>query len=101
MTMKKLQHLSFASIVFLVVMCYGSSSTVASLISVYNVYYTTTMTSILRKYLCLLITFLHIPPLQELSYDYDYDLNNIIGADGQIKKLGYYCGAAACQKCVY
>ncbi|VFQ79998.1 unnamed protein product [Cuscuta campestris] len=43
----------------------------------------------------------NIPPLQELSYDYGYELNSVTDADGKIKRLNCYCGAAACRKRLY
>ncbi|MCO5601118.1 hypothetical protein L7F22_055237 [Adiantum nelumboides] len=38
-----------------------------------------------------------IPPLQELSYDYGYELNSVV-KDGQVKVLPCYCGAHTCRK---
>ncbi|VFQ87090.1 unnamed protein product [Cuscuta campestris] len=43
----------------------------------------------------------NIPPLQELSYDYGYELNSVTDADGEIKRLDCYCGAAECRKRLY
>ncbi|KAL6186249.1 hypothetical protein ACLB2K_042370 [Fragaria x ananassa] len=43
----------------------------------------------------------NIPPLQELSYDYGYELNSVVGPDGEIKKLFCRCGAAGCRKRLY
>ncbi|XP_074289932.1 histone-lysine N-methyltransferase, H3 lysine-9 specific SUVH4-like [Silene latifolia] len=40
----------------------------------------------------------NIPPLQELSYDYGYALDSVIGPDGKIKQMACYCGAAGCRK---
>ncbi|GMH23885.1 hypothetical protein Nepgr_025728 [Nepenthes gracilis] len=40
----------------------------------------------------------NIPPLQELTYDYGYSLDSVIGADGKIKKMSCYCGTAGCRK---
>uniref|UniRef100_A0ACD5TAH4 Uncharacterized protein n=1 Tax=Avena sativa TaxID=4498 RepID=A0ACD5TAH4_AVESA len=42
-----------------------------------------------------------IPPLQELSYDYGYCLDSIIGADGNAVKLACHCGASNCRKWLY
>ncbi|KAM0838071.1 hypothetical protein ACQ4PT_061211 [Festuca glaucescens] len=42
-----------------------------------------------------------IPPLQELSYDYGYCLDSIIGADGNVVKLACHCGASDCRKWLY
>ncbi|KAK9276774.1 hypothetical protein L1049_006310 [Liquidambar formosana] len=43
----------------------------------------------------------NIPPLQELTYDYGYALDSVIGPDGKIKKLPCYCGATCCRKRLY
>ncbi|XP_024196929.1 histone-lysine N-methyltransferase, H3 lysine-9 specific SUVH4 isoform X3 [Rosa chinensis] len=43
----------------------------------------------------------NIPPLQELSYDYGYELDSVVGPDGKIKKLFCRCGAAGCRKRLY
>ncbi|KAK7311287.1 hypothetical protein RJT34_09321 [Clitoria ternatea] len=40
----------------------------------------------------------NIPPLQELSYDYGYALDSVLGPDGKIKQMPCYCGAAECRK---
>lgn len=40
----------------------------------------------------------NIPPLQELTYDYGYALDSVLGPDGKIKKMHCYCGAAGCRK---
>ncbi|GAB2225959.1 hypothetical protein Droror1_Dr00021740 [Drosera rotundifolia] len=40
----------------------------------------------------------NIPPLQELTYDYGYALDSVIGPDGETKKLICYCGASGCRK---
>ncbi|KAK9669834.1 hypothetical protein RND81_13G157700 [Saponaria officinalis] len=40
----------------------------------------------------------NIPPLQELSYDYGYALDSVIGPDGKPKQMACYCGAAGCRK---
>ncbi|KAF2322964.1 hypothetical protein GH714_032477 [Hevea brasiliensis] len=37
-------------------------------------------------------------PLQELTYDYGYALDSVTGADGKIKQMACYCGAADCRK---
>lgn len=36
--------------------------------------------------------------LQELCYDYGYAVDNAVQADGTIKKMPCYCGAAECRK---
>ncbi|KAK1382052.1 histone-lysine N-methyltransferase, H3 lysine-9 specific SUVH4 [Heracleum sosnowskyi] len=43
----------------------------------------------------------YIPPLQELSYDYNYALNSVRGPDNKIKRLSCHCGAADCRKRLY
>ncbi|OVA09678.1 SET domain [Macleaya cordata] len=43
----------------------------------------------------------NIPPLQELTYDYGYALDSVMGQDGTIKKMPCYCGAADCRKRLY
>ncbi|CAN0924786.1 Histone-lysine N-methyltransferase, H3 lysine-9 specific SUVH4, partial [Linum grandiflorum] len=43
----------------------------------------------------------NIPPLQELTYDYGYVLDSVMGADGKIKRLACYCGGADCRKRLY
>lgn len=40
----------------------------------------------------------NIPPLQELTYDYGYPLDSVIGPDGKVKKMACYCGAEGCRK---
>ncbi|XP_071693048.1 histone-lysine N-methyltransferase, H3 lysine-9 specific SUVH4-like [Rutidosis leptorrhynchoides] len=40
----------------------------------------------------------NIPPLKELTYDYGYELNSVLGPDGEIKQLACYCGAPDCRK---
>ncbi|KAJ4972955.1 hypothetical protein NE237_006129 [Protea cynaroides] len=43
----------------------------------------------------------NIPPLQELTYDYGYAIDSVIGPDGKIKKMPCYCGAENCRKWLY
>ncbi|KAL5552593.1 hypothetical protein UlMin_039994 [Ulmus minor] len=43
----------------------------------------------------------NIPPLQELTYDYGYELNSVIGPNGKLKKMACHCGAAICRKRLY
>ncbi|XP_078432860.1 histone-lysine N-methyltransferase, H3 lysine-9 specific SUVH4-like protein isoform X2 [Wolffia australiana] len=38
-----------------------------------------------------------IPPLQELTYDYGYALNSVVGSDGEIKQMTCSCGAGNCR----
>lgn len=40
----------------------------------------------------------NIPPLKELTYDYGYALDSVVGPDGKIKQLLCFCGAADCRK---
>ncbi|KAL3526246.1 hypothetical protein ACH5RR_010902 [Cinchona calisaya] len=40
----------------------------------------------------------NIPPLKELTYDYGYALDSVVGPDGNIKQMPCYCGAADCRK---
>lgn len=40
----------------------------------------------------------NIPPLKELSYDYGYVLDSVLGPDGIVKQLECFCGAADCRK---
>ncbi|KAL9229387.1 hypothetical protein vseg_004858 [Gypsophila vaccaria] len=40
----------------------------------------------------------NISPLQELTYDYGYALDSVIGPDGKIKQMACYCGAEGCRK---
>uniref|UniRef100_A0A0A9D6T7 Uncharacterized protein n=1 Tax=Arundo donax TaxID=35708 RepID=A0A0A9D6T7_ARUDO len=42
-----------------------------------------------------------ILPLQELSYDYGYRLDSVVGPDGNIVKLHCHCGAPDCRKRLY
>ncbi|GMN49368.1 hypothetical protein TIFTF001_018536 [Ficus carica] len=38
---------------------------------------------------------------QELTYDYGFELDSIVGPNGKIKKLLCHCGAADCRKWLY
>ncbi|RYR04710.1 hypothetical protein Ahy_B06g084489 isoform A [Arachis hypogaea] len=40
----------------------------------------------------------NIPPLQELTYDYGYELDSVLGPDGKVKQVTCYCGAPGCRK---
>ncbi|KAM1014836.1 hypothetical protein ACFX14_044774 [Malus domestica] len=40
----------------------------------------------------------NIPPLQELTYDYGYALDSVMGPDGKVKKMFCHCGATGCRK---
>eukprot|EP01018_Ginkgo_biloba_P031179 Gb_27925 [translate_table: standard] len=43
----------------------------------------------------------NIPPLQELTYDYGYALDSVVGEDGEIKQMPCYCGVIGCRKRLY
>lgn len=43
----------------------------------------------------------NIPPMQELTYDYGYALDSVIGADGKVKVLPCFCGTSECRKRLY
>lgn len=43
----------------------------------------------------------NISPMQELTYDYGYALDSVIGPDGEIKVLPCFCGTADCRKRLY
>ncbi|PNX93728.1 histone-lysine N-methyltransferase H3 lysine-9 specific SUVH4-like protein [Trifolium pratense] len=38
-----------------------------------------------------------IPPYQELTYDYGYRLDSVVGPDGNIKQMQCHCGSEECQ----
>ncbi|KAL6994530.1 hypothetical protein U1Q18_012632 [Sarracenia purpurea var. burkii] len=40
----------------------------------------------------------NIPPLKELTYDYGYVLDSVLGPDGKIRRMACYCGAEDCRK---
>ncbi|KAK3039158.1 hypothetical protein RJ639_028904 [Escallonia herrerae] len=40
----------------------------------------------------------NIPPLKELTYDYGYALDSVLGPDGKVRQMACYCGAADCRK---
>ncbi|KAL3640020.1 hypothetical protein CASFOL_014988 [Castilleja foliolosa] len=40
----------------------------------------------------------NIPPLKELTYDYGYALDSVIGPDGKTQQMACYCGANECRK---
>ncbi|XP_071926986.1 histone-lysine N-methyltransferase, H3 lysine-9 specific SUVH4 [Coffea arabica] len=42
-----------------------------------------------------------ISPWQELTYDYGYPLDSVIGSDGEVKVQPCYCGAEDCRKRLY
>ncbi|CAJ1928724.1 unnamed protein product [Sphenostylis stenocarpa] len=43
----------------------------------------------------------NIPPLQELTYDYNYEIDQVRDCDGNIKKKYCYCGSAECTGRMY
>ncbi|XP_027914137.1 histone-lysine N-methyltransferase, H3 lysine-9 specific SUVH6 [Vigna unguiculata] len=43
----------------------------------------------------------NIPPLQELTYDYNYQLDQVRDSDGNIKRKYCYCGSAECTGRMY
>ncbi|XP_021722991.1 histone-lysine N-methyltransferase, H3 lysine-9 specific SUVH4-like [Chenopodium quinoa] len=43
----------------------------------------------------------NIPPMQELTYDYGYALDSVIGSDGKVKVLPCFCGTGDCRKRLY
>ncbi|XP_065852543.1 uncharacterized protein [Euphorbia lathyris] len=42
-----------------------------------------------------------IPPMQELTYDYGYELDSVTGPDGQVKQSPCYCGTGECRGRLY
>lgn len=38
---------------------------------------------------------------QELTYDYGYALDSVIGSDGKVKTMPCYCGTGECRKRLY
>ncbi|KDP23265.1 hypothetical protein JCGZ_23098 [Jatropha curcas] len=42
-----------------------------------------------------------IPPMEELTYDYGYELDSVISPDGKVKKLPCYCGTSECRGRLY
>ncbi|KAI3463150.1 hypothetical protein Pfo_019813 [Paulownia fortunei] len=43
----------------------------------------------------------NIPPLKELTYDYGYALDSVMGPDGKIQQMPCFCGADECRKRLY
>ncbi|XVE50024.1 hypothetical protein DITRI_Ditri01bG0128900 [Diplodiscus trichospermus] len=43
----------------------------------------------------------NIPPMQELTYDYNYAIDSVIGPDGKTKQLPCHCGTGDCRKRLY
>ncbi|CAA0833843.1 Histone-lysine N-methyltransferase- H3 lysine-9 specific SUVH4 [Striga hermonthica] len=52
----------------------------------------------LKQARIMLIAADNIPPLKELTYDYGYALDSVMGPDGKIQKLACFCGAEGCRK---
>ncbi|KHG24298.1 Histone-lysine N-methyltransferase, H3 lysine-9 specific SUVH4 -like protein [Gossypium arboreum] len=42
-----------------------------------------------------------IPRMQELTYDYNYAIDSVIGPDGKTKQLPCFCGTSECRKRLY
>jgi euchromatic histone-lysine N-methyltransferase len=42
-----------------------------------------------------------IPPMRELTYDYNYAIDQVHDANGNIKKKACYCGAPDCKGRLY
>ncbi|XP_019421210.1 PREDICTED: histone-lysine N-methyltransferase, H3 lysine-9 specific SUVH6-like isoform X1 [Lupinus angustifolius] len=43
----------------------------------------------------------NIPPLQELTYDYNYKIDQVFDSDGNIKRKDCYCGSVECTGRMY
>ncbi|KAF5197793.1 Histone-lysine N-methyltransferase, H3 lysine-9 specific SUVH6 [Thalictrum thalictroides] len=43
----------------------------------------------------------NIPPLQELTYHYNYKVDQVVDSDGNIKKKNCYCGSSECTGRMY
>ncbi|KAK4256212.1 hypothetical protein QN277_009107 [Acacia crassicarpa] len=43
----------------------------------------------------------NIPPLKELTYDYNYSKDQIFNSDGSIKKKDCFCGSVGCTGRMY
>ncbi|PIA25039.1 hypothetical protein AQUCO_13300028v1 [Aquilegia coerulea] len=43
----------------------------------------------------------NIPPLQELTYHYNYELDQVLDSDGNIRKKNCYCGSDECTGRLY
>lgn len=42
-----------------------------------------------------------VQKIQELTYDYGYPLDSVIGSDGRVIEKPCHCGAATCRKRLY
>ncbi|KAK2648156.1 hypothetical protein Ddye_015645 [Dipteronia dyeriana] len=49
----------------------------------------------------MLFAFENIPPLQELTYHYNYEVDKVYDSDGNIKKKNCYCGSSDCTGRLY
>ncbi|CAI5468754.1 unnamed protein product [Closterium sp. Yama58-4] len=49
----------------------------------------------------LLVASENIPPLTELTYDYNYELDSVMDENGKVKRLDCCCGAADCRGRLY
>ena len=43
----------------------------------------------------------NIPPMRELTYDYNYTVGQVLDASGNIKSKACYCGASDCKGRLY
>ncbi|XP_039040087.1 histone-lysine N-methyltransferase, H3 lysine-9 specific SUVH4-like [Hibiscus syriacus] len=43
----------------------------------------------------------NIPRMQELTYDYNYAIDSVVGPDGKTKQLPCFCGTDECRKRLY
>ncbi|GMI74859.1 hypothetical protein HRI_001155200 [Hibiscus trionum] len=43
----------------------------------------------------------NIPRMQELTYDYNYAIDSVVGPDGKTKQLPCFCGTDGCRKRLY
>ncbi|KAJ9563931.1 hypothetical protein OSB04_009091, partial [Centaurea solstitialis] len=40
----------------------------------------------------------NIPPMQELTYDYGYELDSVVDSNGRVRMLACHCGTSDCRK---
>ncbi|KVH97862.1 Post-SET domain-containing protein [Cynara cardunculus var. scolymus] len=43
----------------------------------------------------------NIPPMQELTYDYGYELDSVVDNNGSVRMLPCHCGTSECRKRLY
>ncbi|KAI3720475.1 hypothetical protein L6452_21393 [Arctium lappa] len=43
----------------------------------------------------------NIPPMQELTYDYGYELDSVVDSNGNVRMLACHCGTSDCRKRLY